>query len=123
MPACTPPSRRREPRSAHGCEGRGRSAAAPTAPARVALAEQDPPGLQFDDCHAAYLNFAASASVPRASTPVSAPTATNSPPQSSQRRASASTPVRMPGALPAFLILRIASSMTGITLGLLVSPV
>src|SRR4029077_3563537 len=91
-------------------------------PARVAFAEQRPPGRELDNGHADYLNFAASASVPRASTPLSAPTATNRPPHSIQRLASASTPVRIPGALPAFLILRIASSMTGITLGLLVSP-
>src|SRR5882762_3008142 len=68
------------------------------------------------------LNFAASFSVSRASTPVSAPTATNRPPHSSQRRASASTPVRIPGALPAFLMRRIASSMIGTIFGLFVSP-
>jgi len=60
--------------------------------------------------------------VPRASTPLSAPTATNRPPHSIQRLASASTPVRIPGALPAFLILRIAFVDDRHHLGLLVSP-
>src|SRR5205085_11945553 len=68
------------------------------------------------------LNFAASASAPRARMPTSAPTATNRAPHSSQRRASASFGVRIPGALPHLRMRRIASSMTGFTLALAISP-
>src|SRR2546430_15842777 len=69
-----------------------------------------------------YLNLAASFSVSRASTPVSAPTATNRPPQSSHRRASASTPVRIPGAFPALRMRREGAVVVGLTLGLFGSP-
>src|SRR5207249_6233348 len=68
------------------------------------------------------LNFCASASAPRARMPTSAPTATNSAPHSSQRRASASFGVRMPGALPHLRMRRIAASMSGFTLALAISP-
>ena len=51
----------------------------------------------------AVLNFAASCSEPRARMPTSAPTAVNRQPSSMQRRASVSSPVRMPGRLAARL--------------------
>src|SRR5438132_7896800 len=68
------------------------------------------------------LNLAASASAPRARMPTSAPTATNSAPHSSQRRASSSLGVRMPGALPVLRMRPMASSMMGFTLGLSTLP-
>src|SRR5690606_32438638 len=61
------------------------------------------------------LNFAASASAPRARMPTSAPTATKRAPQPSQCLASASFGVRMPGAQPALRMRPMASSMSGFT--------
>src|SRR5204862_5748960 len=84
---------------------------------RMAFAGEDNVGLHFP------LNLSARDSAPRARMPTSAPTATNSAPHSSQRRASASFGVRMPGALPALRMRRMAWSMTGFTSGLAISPV
>src|SRR5439155_23460575 len=70
----------------------------------------------------AILNLLARFSLSRARMLVSAPTATNWQPISSQCFASASTNVRIPGALPAFRMRRMASSINGFTLELAVSP-
>ena len=56
----------------------------------------------FPCSFAATLNFVASFSLSRARIPISAPTATNWQPSSSQCLALASSEVRIPGALPAF---------------------
>src|SRR5688572_29783512 len=68
------------------------------------------------------LNLPASASAPRARRPTSEPTATKSAPHSSQWRASASFGVRIPGALPLLRMRRTASSISGLTFGLAISP-
>ena len=52
------------------------------------------------------LNFASNASAPRASNPISDPTATNIQPASSHFLASASTPMTMPAAFPRWVTMR-----------------
>src|SRR5438046_374249 len=66
---------------------------------------------------ASLLNFWASASLARASSPRSLPTATTVQPSASQWWASASTEVRIPGALPVLRMRRTASVIVACTSG------